>query len=139
VWLLCASASAQVVQVIDQDGNAVATAMVTRTQPGDDIVDTSDNGYPAEGFVNRVVPRETRFTNADGIVEFSMEPAMAATKLRVRAQGFRDAHATMQEAADVSIRLERIDDARELAESKPSNLWLSQLEFGWAYNPPRAR
>jgi hypothetical protein len=137
--LHCASALAQVVQVVDQDGKAIATAMVTRTQPGADIFDTSDNGYPEEGFVNRVVPRQTRFTNADGMVEFSVVPAMAATNLRVRAQGFRDAHAIMEDAANLTIRLERIREPLELAESKPSNLWLSQLKFDWADDPPLAR
>ncbi|MEQ9561503.1 MAG: hypothetical protein RLN69_03205, partial [Woeseiaceae bacterium] len=144
-WLLLlawTSAPAQQVRVVDQDGIAIAGAMVTRTQTGANVVDNSDNGYPKEGVTNRVAPRETRFTDASGAVGFAPLPAGTTGNIRVRAQGYRDVNAPLEDFDKIenpTIRLERIDDARELAETKPSNLWLSQLEFDWADDPALAR
>ncbi|NIL92864.1 MAG: hypothetical protein GTO71_00120, partial [Woeseiaceae bacterium] len=67
--LLCPmSPFAATLTVTDGEGNPLATAMVTRIVQGADVVDTSDNGYPRPGLVNRVTPQHTRFTDAAGTV-----------------------------------------------------------------------
>jgi len=63
-FLLPSLSLATTVIVSDNDGQPLATAMVTRTVIAADIVDTSDNGYPKPGLVNKVAPQHTRFTDA---------------------------------------------------------------------------
>lgn len=130
---------AQTVRVTDTGGNPVATAMVSRTVSGSDTVDTSDNGYPKEGVINRVTARVTRFTGANGNADFGPPPAAGMLRIRVRAQGYRDAAVEVLAPAELAeIALVRILDAQELAETKPSNLWLSKLDFSWAEDPVQA-
>lgn len=106
---------------------------------GADVVDQSDNGYPETGLINRVAARVTRFTDSNGTADFGARPVTGAPKIRVRAQGYRDVTVDIAAIAELpTILLEKISDPRELAESKPSNLWLSKLDFGWAEDPAQA-
>lgn len=122
--------------VTDGEGNPLATAMVTRIVQGADVVDTSDNGYPRPGLVNRVTPQHTRFTDAAGTVVFTPLEVEGERRYRVRLQGYADA---LVSAADddvtVDVALDRLTDPRKIAESKPANLWLSELDFSWAEDP----
>ena len=138
--LLPASLLATTLVVTGDDGNPLPTAMVTRSIVGADVVDTSDNGYPAPGLINSVVPQHTRFTNADGIVNFDTMDAVGERRFRVRKQGYADAVAASRgDEETIEVTLELLTDSKEIAESKPSNLWLSELDFSWADKPGAAR
>lgn len=133
-------AVATIVVVRDGDGQALATAMVTRTVPGADVADTSDNGYPKPGLVNRAVPQRTRFTGEDGSVGFDALDVTGERSFRVRKQGYADAVVTSaDDAATLEVTLELLTDPREIAESKPANLWLSELHFDYAQRPTQTR
>jgi hypothetical protein len=140
VLMLPAPLLAATLVVTDQDGEALATAMVTRSIPGNDVVDTSDNGYPKAGLVNSVVPQFTLFTGSDGIVRFDPTDVVGERKFRVRKQGYFDAHVTADsDDATLEVNLELLLDDKLIAESKPANLWLSELDFNWAEEPALAR
>lgn len=139
-WLLPAAALATTVVVTGVDDAPLATAMVTRIVIGADIVDTSDNGYPKPGFKNFVVPQHTRFTDANGVVSFEELDAIGERRFRVRKQGFADAVVTAEDDdGTLHLTLRRLSDSKEIAASKPSNLWLSALRFDWAEEPDKAR
>ena len=139
-FLLSAPLLAATLVVTDQDGEALATAMVTRSIPGKNVVDTSDNGYPRPGLVNSVVPRYTLFTGSDGIVRFDPADAAGERKFVVRKQGYFDAHVTVDnDDASLEVTLELLTDEKLIADSKPANLWLSELDFNWAEEPALAR
>jgi len=138
--LLSIASQAATIEVTDSDGTPLATAMVTRTIPGADSVDTSDNGYPKPGFINLVAPQHTRFTDVDGSVSFDALEIAGERSYRVRKQGYADAVVkAADDSADVSVVLERLTDPKDIADSKPANLWLSALNFDWADDPAQAR
>ena len=131
---------AATVVVTGVNGQPIATAMVTRRVAGADVVDTSDNGYSKPGFVNSVVPQHTRFTAVDGTVSFGILDATGERSFRVRKQGYADAVVTSKDdEVTLEVRLELLSDPQAIAESKPANLWLSELDFGWAEDPGVAR
>ena len=132
---------AATVVVTDAEGNPLATAMVTQTVSDNDVVDTSDNGYPEPGVTNKVAPQRTRFTAADGKVRFDVTADMTGERsYRVRKQGYADATVKAPtNAAAIEVTLNALQTTREIADSKPSNLWLSQLDFGWASEPEQTR
>jgi len=115
-------------QVREPDGTPVATAMVTRTFVEGARHDTSDNGYPAEGTVNRARPEVSRFSDAEGRVSF--EDTGEFVSIRVRKPGYRDTRLTSIRGSETPVLvLARESDPLQLAESKPANLWLSLLDF----------
>ena len=64
----------------------------------------------------------------------------AERNIRVRMPGYADANLkTTDDNARLTVRMEILTDAKAIAESKPSNLWLSALQFNWADEPRRAR
>jgi len=138
--LLPALSSAATVVVADENGEPVAIAMVTRTVQGADVVDTSDNGYPRPGVVNTAAAQHTRFTSGDGTVVFESLDVDGERQFRVRKQGFADVNFTSgDDDAELRVTLKALTDTREIAESKPANLWLSELDFSWAEEPVKAR
>ena len=139
-WLVNATTLAATVVVTDADGKPLAAAMVTLTVSGNDVVDTSDNGYPRPGLINKVAPQHTRFTTVDGIVNFGAADMPGEHSYRVRKQGYADA--TVKEEANtgtINVTLQALTSTRDIAESKPSNLWLSELDFSWSSEPGRTR
>ncbi|MGI9294707.1 MAG: hypothetical protein ACR2PS_12055, partial [Pseudomonadales bacterium] len=68
--------------------------MATRTLSGGTKSDTSDNGYPREGIVNKTAPQVTRFTNEQGMARFTAAdtelPPAQQFEYRVRKQGYKD-------------------------------------------------
>ncbi len=134
--LLPAVLPAATITVTSADGEPLPLVMVTRTVPGTDSADASDNGYPRPGIINKATPQHTRFTDDDGQASFEALAVAGERRYRVRGQGFADAVVT---AADdevaIEVVLEALTDPREIAESKPANLWLSRLDFSWADEP----
>jgi virginiamycin B lyase len=143
LWLISCfgpACLAKTIIVTDTEQQPLGAAMVTRSVTGADVVDTSDNGYPKSGFVNSVVPRVTRFTDVNGTVRFEPTDAAGEQILRVRKQGYTDVTISIQDAAaDIRVTLSKIADAKELAETKPANLWLAAMHFEWADDPEQAR
>lgn len=140
VMLLPGFAAGATVIVTDAGGKPLATAMVTRSVAGQDLVDRSDNGYPLPGTLNRVVPQVTKFTAADGSVSFEPLPISGRRSFRVRKQGYADATvATTDDTSVLEVGLARLTDPEAMAASKPSNLWLSQLRFDYADDPRQTR
>jgi streptogramin lyase len=133
---LPAFASAATITVTDEQGEPLATAMVTRIVIGAVTVDTSDNGYPRPGVINTALPQHTRFTDENGVAEFGAMTEDGERRFRVRKQGYADATVSATDyGAELSVVLTALTDAREIAESKPANLWLSELDFSWADEP----
>jgi streptogramin lyase/cytochrome c5 len=131
---------AATINVADDDGNALPAAMVTRTIAGADVVDTSDNGYPPPGITNKVVPQLTRFTGSDGSVDFDATDVPGTRSFRVRKQGYADVTVEADnDDATIDVVLEQLTDPRAIADSKPANLWLSELHFDYAEKPARSR
>jgi outer membrane protein assembly factor BamB/mono/diheme cytochrome c family protein len=134
--LLPAVLPAATITVTNAAGEPLSLAMVTRTVPGSGNADTSDNGYPQPGIVNQATPQHTRFTNADGQVTFGTLKIDGQRRFRVRGQGYADAVVTAAtDDVALDVVLEHLTDPRAIAESKPANLWLSQLDFSWADEP----
>ena len=140
VLMLPALSSAATITVSDRDGNPLPATMVTRTIPGADIADTSDNGYPRPGTKNRAIPQHTRFTNADGVVVFDPLDVEGERSFRVRRQGYSDAAVEATgDSANIDVVLEELTSDEAIADSKPANLWLSELHIDYAENPAQTR
>ena len=127
---------AATITVTDEGGEPLATAMVTRIVVGEAFVDTSDNGYPRPGVINTAIPQHSRFTDEQGVVEFNAVTATGERRFRVRKQGYADATVSAaDDSVELTVELRALTDAREIADSKPANLWLSELDFSWADDP----
>jgi streptogramin lyase len=134
--LLPATSLSATVTVTDESGEPLATAMVTRIVVGESFVDTSDNGYPRPGVINTALPQHTRFSDENGVAEFNAVNATGERRFRIRKQGYADATVTAaDDGAELAVQLRVLTDPREIAESKPANLWLSELDFSWAEDP----
>lgn len=129
-WLICLAlpGRADTLVITDEQGFPLPGAMVTRTPLGPTQVDTSDNGYPAPGLLNRTHAIHTRFTNSDGTVTFPGSDSSSGEKARyrVRAQNFQD---TVLEDIPNAVVMQAMTPQQIIA-SFPSNVWLSQLTFG---------
>jgi len=70
--LLLVTTPAQAVTLVvsDPSGQALATVMVRERRADGPNLDTSDDGYPAPGVTHVVAPEITRFSDAEGHVEF---------------------------------------------------------------------
>lgn len=114
--------------VRDMAGMPLAGVMVTRASADGDSADTSDNGYPAESTRNIARPRSTRFTDPAGTVRFADSDTLVT--LVARKPGYRDLRLDAIGGAESrELLLEPETDAVALAAQKPSNLWLSLLDF----------
>jgi streptogramin lyase len=98
--------------------------MVTRSPAAQPEADLSDDGYAPDGVTNTSAPVVTRFTNAAGKVSF--DTPVAPVNYRARAQGYVDATFP---AIEGELVMQRMTPEQEIA-SYPSNVWLSQLDFG---------
>lgn len=127
LWLPLAAAAVELV-VRDTRGLPLSGAMVTRAFVDGHRADTSDNGYPAPGSINLARPEVTRFTDSAGSVRF--DDTAELVSLRVRKPGFRDRRLTgIRGDERPELVLEAETDPVALAATKPSNLWLTLLDF----------
>jgi virginiamycin B lyase len=123
------SADAMVVKVLDQNGKAVPTAMVTQTFAQPLPIDTSDHGFQKPDVAVERSPEVSGFTDAQGQVKFSDHPS--ALMFRVRKLGFKDSIInTVPAQKTVLVKLIPEDDLFNLAAAKPANVWLSALDAG---------
>ena len=110
--------------VKDEQGRPLPQVMVTRSPAAQPEADLSDDGYAPDGVTNTSAPVVTRFTNAAG--EVSFDTPVAPVNYRARAQGYVDATFP---AIEGELVMQRMTPEQEIA-SYPSNVWLSQLDFG---------
>ncbi len=110
--------------VQNQQGEPLAQVMVTRTSTNIPVSDLSDDGYTPHGVTNVSMPVLTRFTDALGQVELA--DTQDSVQYRARAQGYVDQIFTQ---LTPTITLQKMTD-QQLYASYPSNVWLSQLDFG---------
>ena len=110
--------------VKNQRGQPLAQVMVTRTPAQQPEADLSDDGYTPDGVTNTSAAVVTRFTDANG--EVSFEPTSQPARYRARAQGYLDEYV---EEIDGELVMQPMTSEQEIA-SYPSNVWLSQLDFG---------
>jgi len=116
--------SAGTLHVKDDQGRPLAQVMVTQSPVAQPEADLSDDGYAPDGVTNTSAPVLTRFTNAAG--EVSFETPTQPVSYRARAQGYVDASIP---AIEGELVMQRMTAEQEIA-SYPSNVWLSQLDFG---------
>ncbi len=110
--------------VRDEQGRPLPRVMVTQSPLAQPTADLSDDGYAPHGVTNTSAPVLTRFTNAAGEVRF--DPPPGPVNYRARAQGYVDAHFP---ALEGELAMQRMTP-EQLVASFPSNVWLSQLDFG---------
>jgi streptogramin lyase len=110
--------------VKDQQGRPLPQVMVTRSPAAQPEADLSDDGYAPNGVTNTSAPVVTRFTNAAG--EVSFDTPLEPVNYRARAQGYVD---VTFPAIEGELVMQRMTPEQEMA-SYPSNVWLSQLDFG---------
>ncbi len=123
--LLVAPAShAATLVVKNPRGEPLGQVMVTRTPVSQPEADLSDDGYAPHGVTNTTATVVTRFTDARGEVAFD-EPGKPV-RYRARAQGYVDAYFP---AIEGELVLQPMTPEQHIA-SFPSNVWLSQLDFG---------
>ncbi|MDO8863318.1 lyase [Haliea sp. E1-2-M8] len=114
--------------VTDPTGEPVGPAMITASPLTVPESDLSDNGYAPHGVTNRAAVTLTRFTDSAGRASFAT--SLENHSIRVRAQGFVDATVTVAaEDAETAVTLQPMS-REQLIASFPSNVWLSQLNFG---------
>lgn len=122
------SALALTVEISGPDAGPLDLVMVTRLPANPPAADASDNGYPASGKVQQGAFELTRFSDANGKVEFPDE--QAAFRLRLRKAGYKDVLVAPADLHDgLKLTMTRETDALALAEQKPSNAWTSTLSM----------
>jgi streptogramin lyase len=129
--LLLVTTPAQAVTLVvsDPSGQALATVMVRERRADGPNLDTSDDGYPAPGVTHVVAPEITRFSDAEGHVEFA--DRTEAMEYLVRKPGYRDlALKPPLEDRELTVTLEPETDPLKLAEARPASSWLGALDIG---------
>lgn len=127
VWFLCwlpLWAQAAEFSFTDGDGEPLPQVMVTATPKVMPQADADEQGYPPHGKAQVTAMVLTRFSDQRGVVNF--EGAMSGYHFRARAQGYVD---QAFEAQQSTISMTPMTPA-QLINSYPSNVWLSQLNFG---------
>lgn len=122
--LLAFQAQAATLTIRDDAGNALSQVMVTHTLASTKESDLSDGGYTPDGVTNNSAVTTTRFTDQLGQVAFKNTSLKG--QYRIRAQGYVDAY--FEQLPEV-LALKKMS-AQQLIASYPSNVWLSQLNFG---------
>ncbi len=128
--LLLVTTPAQAVTLVvsDPSGQALATVMVRERRAEGPNLDTSDDGYPAPGVTHVVAPEITRFSDAEGHVEFA--DRTEAMEYLVRKPGYRDlALKPPLEDRELTVTLEPETDPLKLAEARPASSWLGALDI----------
>lgn len=110
--------------VTDSSGAPLALVMVTRSPMDTPTANLQDDGYTPDGVTNTAPTVVTRFTDSQGRVEFP--PVTGRVSYRARAQGFQDIRF---DDLEQTLVMQAMSPEQRIA-SYPSNVWLSQLEFG---------
>ena len=130
MWFAPAIAFADSFSLHDGTGEPMAQVMVTRSFADKVVTELGAEGYAPDGIVNVADTTLTRFTNADGLVEF--DDAVAPVTYRFRAQGYVDQYVggdQLDDPQNITVAMTAMTKQQHIA-SYPSNVWLSQLSFG---------
>jgi virginiamycin B lyase len=122
--LLAPLGQAATLVVKNAQGEALSRVMVTRSPTAQPVADLSDDGYTPHGQSNTSAAVVTRFTDANGRVSFDAPSGQVG--YRARAQGYVDAYFA---ALEGELVMQAMTSGQHVA-SYPSNVWLSQLDFG---------
>ncbi len=122
------------IKVVADNGQPLATAMVTVRPAERTAFDTSDNGYPQIEKAFQNFKEVSRFTPASGLVRFEDAFAQAVT-VRVRQPGKKDAHfgpitTPNSDTGAIAIVLTAETDPVALAANKPANVWAAAVDLG---------
>ncbi len=123
-------AQAQTLQVLAEDGSALASVMVTKKPLSTQTPELDGAGYPVPGVTHQSLAEYSYFTDASGRVSFDEsldEPHKFS--YRLRKPGYQDL-GFMSDTLSPTATLKKERDPMRLAEAKPANVWLSQLDFG---------
>jgi len=104
----------------------IPLVMVTQKSAKENVIDTSDGGYPPERIPFHVLPEITKFTRPDGSLSFT--PTNYETAYRFRKFGYKDL--LIPKNLPSPIKLTKETDIDLLAQSKPANIWLGALNVG---------
>jgi streptogramin lyase len=122
------SALADPVSVVDANGKPLATVMVSRQPVNVAAIDTSDNGYPANGKPQRAIFEVTRFTDVGGRTDIPADSH--PWHIRLRKPGYQDRMVAADELRSQPLVMVRETDPAALAAQRPSNAWTSTIDFG---------
>jgi virginiamycin B lyase len=125
--LLASPVGAVPITVKDPDGKPVPTVMVSRQPVTVATVDTSDNGYPANGKPQQAYVELARFTDAQG--QTDIPAAEHPWKIRLRKPGYQDRSVLASELGSKAIVMAPERDSAALAEQQPANAWSSTIDF----------
>jgi streptogramin lyase len=134
IWLSLSLPSAlvqgQSIQILSAEGHVLPTVMVTRKRlSSEDTVKDSD-GYPISGMTHQSHAELSYFSDASGRVEFEVSAdELSLFSYRLRKPGYQDLVVAGGSLSPV-LTLQKEIDPLALAEAKPANVWLSQLDFG---------
>jgi streptogramin lyase len=111
-----------------EDGQPLATVMVSRQPVKPAVVDTSDNGYPASGKPQSAFVEIARFTDSRGRTD--IPAAEHPWQIRLRKRGYQDRVVVASELNSKPLVMIRETDSAALAAQRPANAWSSTLDFG---------
>ena len=119
------------ITVLDQYQQAIATAMISRSWDDAPVQDLSDNGYSPHGVKNQIALEHNRFSDANGQAVFGLGDLKASSvSYRIRKPGYRDQTVRQQDPnSELTVVLEKVESAEELAQAKPSNVWINAMDF----------
>ncbi|MFZ4715836.1 MAG: hypothetical protein ACOYL6_19090 [Bacteriovoracaceae bacterium] len=116
-------------EVKDSNNKLVKNVQVSQSLKNITTVDTSDGGYPMEGKPYHVGIITTKFTNAQGLVSFDFE---GPGHFRFRHPQYQDFEMDLENGSQkkfvVKLKLEL--DPAKLADAKPANMWLAEINLG---------
>ena len=133
--LLATSAWALPITVKDPQGQPIATVMVSRLPQEPARVDTSDNGYPANGKTQQAFTELARFTDAQGRAD--IPAAEHPWKLRLRKPGYQDLTVPAAQLGGKALVMQPEHDPAALAAQRPANAWSSTLNLGSVHLSPQ--
>jgi streptogramin lyase len=125
--LLAVQANAVTITVNDVNGKPLPTVMVSRQPVKAALVDTSDNGYPANGKPQQAFFELTRFTDAAGRTD--LPAAEHPWQVRLRKPGYQD-KVLPSSAIGKTVVMAVEKDPTALAAQQPANAWSSTIDFG---------
>lgn len=121
--------AANTINVTDKAGNPLSNVMVMQTPLVGHTLDLSDSGYPPHGVMNQSDASYTQFTDDNGQVTFTTYEGQQL-RVRLRKPEHQDVTFVLGENENKTVPMETITDPLALAESRPANTWLAELNLG---------
>lgn len=130
VFIASFKSQSAIIKVFSEMGKPLSQVMVTETLLNPIVLDTSDGGYQKPNSAKEVSPEITKFTDQQGIVNFSYRKEVS---YRLRKPNFKDLVVTTKPGQKSTTLTMMIDaDPVSVTESRPANVWLGALDVGTA-------